>query len=76
MSQPRRRLAGRIVKLRSAAGAECGTTIEEIAAKAKEEGKPEAALDIRVLLSANAALVLLLGLFPDGLMSLCIKVFQ
>ncbi len=44
--------------------------------EAREEGEPEAALDIRVLLSANAALVLLLGLFPDGLMSLCIKVFQ
>ncbi|MCW8846801.1 MAG: NADH-quinone oxidoreductase subunit NuoN [Gammaproteobacteria bacterium] len=41
-----------------------------------DQGKPEAATDIRVLLSANAILVLLLGVFPDGLMSLCIKVFQ
>jgi NADH-quinone oxidoreductase subunit N len=43
---------------------------------AADQGKPVAALDMRMLLSANAMLVLLLGLFPDGLMSLCIKVFQ
>jgi NADH-quinone oxidoreductase subunit N len=41
-----------------------------------EQTKPAAALDVRLLLSANALLVLILGLFPNGLMSLCIQVFQ
>jgi NADH-quinone oxidoreductase subunit N len=33
----------------------------------------QAPLDIRVVLSLNGALVLLIGLFPGGLMALCAR---
>jgi len=37
--------------------------------------QPGAALDTTLLLGLNGLLVLLLGLFPDGLMSVCARVF-
>jgi NADH-quinone oxidoreductase subunit N len=40
-----------------------------------DSSQPRGALDTSLLLGLNGLLVLLLGLFPDGLMSVCARVF-
>ena len=41
-----------------------------------EQIKLQAPMDMRILLSSNALLVLFLGIFPSSLMTICITIFS